>query len=280
MLQQSKLIEHFMTIEDKKLFTKARKQSDGDKVILGANYKVCEIESSAVISVSSRGDGELKRSVRLHEAFGTGFAELCRATGQHQDHCIKYGSPPITSFEQSCKKLGDSLVEHRTFGTYELGQAFQQASQVVKDINADITTKPKPAYIDFSDRLWVHRKKLEGWPNLLNINELSIEKFKDAATWQAKRHGSTANKLDTTTAPGTSGNDPAAYNDKLVEIVKNRCDRVVTVTQAEINHHTLEMVKDSKQIMQQYLEKQIEMHKEMMEKYKKALDYFSNIPEL
>jgi len=280
MLQQSKLIEHFMTIEDKKLFTKARKQSDGDKVILGANYKVCEIESSAVISVSSRGDGELKRSVRLHEALGTGFAELCRATGLYQDHCIKYVSPPVTLFEQSCKKLGDSLVEHRTFGTYELGQAFQQASEVVKDINADITTKPKQAYIDFSDRLWVHRKKLEGWPNLLNINELSIEKFKDAATWQAKRHGSTANKLDTTTAPGTSGNDPAAYNDKLVEIVKNRCDRVVTVTQAEINHHTLEMVKDSKQIMQQYLEKQIEMHKEMMEKYKKALDYFSNIPEL
>ena len=124
----------------------------------------------------------------------------------------------------------------------------------------------------------MHRKKLEGWPNLLNINELSIEKFKDAATWQAKRHGSTVN--NTTTAPGTSGNDPAAYNDKLVEIVKNRCDRVVTVTQAEINHHTLEMVKDSKQIMQQYLEKQIEMHKEMMEKYKKALDYFNNIPEL
>jgi len=278
MLQQSKLIEHFMTIEDKKLFTKARKQSDGDKVILGANFKVCEIESAAVISVSSRGDGELKRSVRLHEALGTGFGELCRATGLYQDQCIKYVSPPVTLFEQSCKKLGDSLVEHRTFGTYELGQAFQQASEVVKDINADITTKPKQAYIDFSDRLWVHRKKLEGWPNLLNINELSIEKFKDAATWQAKRHGSTAN--NTTITPGTSGNDPAAYNDKLVEIVKNRCDRVVTVTQAEINHHTLEMVKDSKQIMQQYLEKQIEMHKEMMEKYKKALDYFNNIPEL
>ena len=159
--------------------------------------------------------------------------------------------------------------------SYELGQAFQQASEVIKDINADITTKPKQAYIDFSDRLWVHRKKLEHWPNLFNINELTIDKFKDAATWQAKRHsGGNAN------ANNGGNNDPSAYNDKLVEIVKNRCDRVVTVTQAEINHHTLEMVKDSKQIMQQYLEKQIEMHKEMMEKYKKALDYFNNVPEL
>ena len=122
MLQQSKLIEHFMTIEDKKLFTKARKQSDGDKVVLGANFKVCEVEANAVISVSSKAEGDLKRSTRLHDAFGSGFSELCRATGLYQDHNIKYISPPVTLFEQSCKKLGDSLVEHRTFGTYRLAR--------------------------------------------------------------------------------------------------------------------------------------------------------------
>ena len=138
-----------------------------------------------------------------------------------------------------------------------------------------MTTKPKQAYIDFSDRLWVHRKKLESWPNLLNINELTIDKFKDAATYQAKKN----NNAGGHNGPNP-GNDLSATNDKLLEIVKNRCDRVVTVTQAELNHHTLEMVKDTKHIMQQYLEKQIEMHQAMMEKYKKALNYFDNVPEL
>lgn len=272
MLQQSKLIEHFVTVEDKKLFTKARKQSDGDKVVLGANFKVADIHGSAVVSVSSRGEGELKRSIKLHEAFTSQYSGLCRSTGQYQEHCVRYISPPITLLSESCKKLGDSLVEHRSFGTYELGQAFQQSADVIKDINADLTTKPKQSYIDLTDRLWVHRNKLESWPNLFNINELTIEKFKDAATWQAKRSNQQA--------ATSNGQDEPAYNDKLVEIVKNRCDRVVSITQAEINHHTLEMVKDSKHIMQQYLEKQIEMHQELMNKYKKALNYFNDVPEL
>ena len=46
-----------------------------------------------------------------------------------------------------------------------------------------------------------------------------------------------------------------------------------------MNHHTTEIVKDTKAIMREYLQRQIDFHREIMEKYQSCLQAFDVVPD-
>lgn len=263
-LQQSNLIKHFCILNDKKNFQKSRKKSEQDKIILGANFKYAEINSEdCIITTDMKGENELTRSKKLHELLTSQISALVGSAHQGADVNLKFVSPSIKNLMNACSNLGSAFTEHRSFGCLELGNAFTNTSSILNDINTELVSNPKNAFVELSDHLWVHREKLKSWPNLFNINELTLHKMKDADNLRnkAKKKPEELESLD-----------------KIIEVAKVRTNRVLTITQAEINHHTTEIVKDSRKVMMEFLKSKIEMHRKVMEQYQLCLDSFSNVP--
>jgi len=262
-IQQSQVLTHFLEIEDSKNFKKSRAQADKDKLTNGCLFKLVSIEPSSHISVNMRAPSELQKAKRLHDCLTKTFDGLTNSTAMLTDAYNKSVSPGVQLMESSLKKMGEIMEEHKTIGTGQLGNALSIVSGIIGEINADISTKPRIAQMDVTDCLWVHKEKLRSWPTIFQVNELTIEKYKDADRIKKEQ----AKKSETN----------LQANEHNVEIIKYRCDRVVTTSQAELNHHIGQVTKDTKDIMLTYLQRQMEYHEELAAKYKRALQVMDQV---
>lgn len=217
-LQQSTLIKHFCILNDSKNFKKSRKKAEQDKHILGATFKYANIadnqDGNCVITTDAKGENELARSKKLHETFTSQLTGIVNSAHQIGEVHARSVSPCIKNLQAACLNLGDVLTEHRNFGTFELGNAFTSTSSILNDINNEVMIRPRAAHQDLMDKFWVHRKKLENWPNLFNINELTLHKMKDADNLRAR-----AKKKP----------EELQALENVIELTKSRTNRVLTI---------------------------------------------------